>query len=91
MKMLASRESINADLQYELSEVFTEETIQCFLNLLTLEIENEVAVEALRQRLYRRKDFNLFNLFKSVDYNQDGHITRREVGENSHILMSKFH
>jgi|ETNmetMinimDraft_26_1059896.scaffolds.fasta_scaffold20900_2 hypothetical protein len=77
--MLSSRESINADLTYELDQVFTEKTIQSFIKLLTLEIENEVAVEALRQRLFLRKDFNLFNLFKSVDNNQDGFITRREV------------
>jgi len=77
--MLGSRESINADLTYTLDQVFTEETIDCFVTLLTLEIENEVAVEALRQRLFKRKDFNMFNLFKSVDNNQDGYITRREV------------
>jgi len=46
--MLGSRESINADLTYQLDQVFTDETINCFVKLLTLEIENEVAVEALR-------------------------------------------
>ena len=47
-KMLNARESINSDLAYNIKQVFTEETIRAFLYLLTLEIENEAAVEALR-------------------------------------------
>ena len=55
-------------------------------------IENEAAAESLRQRLNRRKHFNLKNLFGYIDEDKDGYIDLEDlekVFENNGIMLKQ--
>lgn len=59
-------------------DIFTRETINKFISVIRLHIENETIAESIRQKLDRRPRFNLYEAFRAVDKDQNGYITLDE-------------
>jgi len=56
-----------------------DETLKIFKRSWILHLENEAAVEALRQRLDARKNFKLEKIFYTIDYDADGFLGEIDV------------
>ena len=64
-----------------LSEIFGADTRYLLRKVLNQIINNEVASEALRQKLERRPLFDVYEAFKALDKNDNGYISMDEFRE----------
>lgn len=88
--MANSRPVNNKDLYFDVNELWTKETRQNFLNLFKIMLQNEAANESLRQRLNKRQNFNLKNIFNKGDEDEDGFwrvSDFKRIFDSSGILM----
>ncbi|KRX08920.1 hypothetical protein PPERSA_09024 [Pseudocohnilembus persalinus] len=61
------------DLYFDIGDLWSLETRQNFGILFKIMIQNEAALESLRQRLNKRKNFNLKKIFSYIDGDLDGY------------------
>jgi hypothetical protein len=61
-----------------------------YLQLWELIIQNEKAVESLRQKLHKRHRFDIRSAFELCDMNRDGGITAQEVIFHSPLNVFSF-
>ena len=64
---------------YQRDDCFLSETKIEFRNVWRTHFKIESYSESLRQRLYKRPGFNLYEAFISCDLNDDGTISREEL------------
>jgi len=65
---------------------FQYSTRQSLKELIRTHLKVEAAAERLRQRTNAKPIFNVYDAFKSVDINEDGIVTGKEI---SNLLSSK--
>ncbi len=71
---------------YARDDCFSQETKLEFKNLWRTHFKIEMISESLRQRLYQRPSFNIVDAFNSVDFNENGAISKDEL---KRILQSR--
>ena len=64
---------------YQRDDCFLSETKIEFRNVWRTHFKIESYSESLRQRLYKRPGFNLYEAFISCDLNDDGTVSREEL------------
>lgn len=64
---------------YSRDDCFLSETKVEFRNVWRTHFKIESYSESLRQRLYKRPGFNLYEAFISCDLNEDGTISKEEL------------
>jgi len=73
-------------------DAFTEETTEILRSFLKTIMEEETLCESIRQRLSKRKSFNLHDAFKAIDRYDNGFITAehfRELLEGNGLFYSQ--
>ena len=77
--LVLGRGSINKNGHFPRGECFLRETQSDFDRLLKLLILTESRSESLRQRLAKRKDFDMNKAFDAIDKDNKGHISRDDI------------
>jgi len=80
-KLMGSREPYYVSELENIFEAFTEETMDAFKSFLRALVEEETLCESIRQRLVKRKGFNLHDAFNALDRYNKSFITAEEFKE----------
>jgi len=80
-KLMGSREPYYISELESVFAAFTEETMEVFRSFLRALVEEETLCESIRQRLVKRKAFNLHDAFKAIDRYDNGFITAEHFKE----------
>jgi hypothetical protein len=80
--LVYQRRPLEDDAQLTVEERYSTETILKIVKVLCLNLENEGAVEAMRQKLASLRGLNTLHEFKQIDSDGDGFLNIYEVRTN---------